>query len=84
MDCDLTMLSGGELSRVILAFTLALNEMFNVPLLLLDECTASLDQQLTSTVFDSIREHYNGKLVIIIAHQVVTGMFDKTITLDEK
>lgn len=81
MECDLNMLSGGELSRVVLAFTLALGEMFNTPLLLLDECTSSLDQNLTTVVFNAIRELYNGKLVILIAHQVVTGIFDKTISL---
>jgi len=81
MECDLNMLSGGELSRVILAYTLALGEMFNTPLLLLDECTSSLDQNLTTVVFNAIRELYNGKLVILIAHQVITGIFDKTISL---
>ena len=82
MECDLSILSGGELSRVILAYTLALGEMFNTPLLLLDECTASLDQDLTTVVFDNIRTNFTGKMVIIIAHQVVTGTFDKTIKLD--
>ena len=81
MECDLNMLSGGELSRVVLAYTLALSEMFNTPLLLLDECTASLDQDLTSDVFEGIRENFGGKLVLIIAHQVVVGTFDKIIIL---
>lgn len=81
MECDLSMLSGGELSRVILAYTLALGEMFNTPLLLLDECTASLDQDLSTSVFNSVREHFTGKLVVIIAHQVITGTFDRTVTL---
>ena len=81
MECDLNMLSGGELSRVILAYTLALAEMFNTPLLLLDECTASLDQELTGTVFEGIKDHFNGKLALIIAHQVVTGTFDTTVNL---
>lgn len=84
MECDLSMLSGGELSRVILAYTLALGEMFNTPLLLLDECTSSLDQNLTTVVFNSIRELYSGKLVVLIAHQVVTGIFDKTISLENE
>lgn len=82
MECDLQMLSGGEMSRIVLAYTLALAEMFNTPLLLLDECTSSLDQETTNHVFDSINEHFNGKLTIIVAHQVVTGIFDKTISLD--
>lgn len=81
MEADLNMLSGGELSRVILAYTMALAEMFNTPLLLLDECTASLDQDLSETVFNSIRENFNGKIILLIAHQVVTGTFDKIIKL---
>lgn len=81
MEADINMLSGGELSRLILAYTLALAEMFNTPLLLLDECTASLDQELSGVVFDSIRENFNGKITLVIAHQVVTGTFDKTICL---
>ena len=81
-DCELTMLSGGELSRVVLAYTLSLAEIFNTPLLLLDECTASLDQDLTNIVFTSIKENFNGKMILIIAHQVVTGIFDKVLTLE--
>lgn len=81
MECDLSMMSGGELSRVVLAYTLALSEMFNTPLLLLDECTSSLDQELTNVVFDGIRDNFGGKLVIIIAHQVIVGTFDKIINL---
>lgn len=81
MECDLNMLSGGELSRVILAFTLALGEMFNTPILMLDESTASLDQDATTVVFDSIKENFKGKIVLIIAHQVIQGVFDKIIKL---
>lgn len=84
MECDLNMLSGGELSRVILAYTLALAEMFNSPLLLLDECTASLDQDMTGIVFNGIKEHFNGKLTLIIAHQIITGTFDTVIKLDDE
>jgi DNA repair exonuclease SbcCD ATPase subunit len=82
MEMDLTTLSGGELSRVILAYTLALGEMFNIPLLLLDECTASLDQEMTETVFEGIRDNFNGKLAIIVAHQTVSGSFDKVVSLE--
>ena len=79
MESDINMLSGGELSRVILAYSLALGEMFNTPMMLLDECTASLDQELTGVVMDGIRENFTGKLVITICHQVVKGQFDKVI-----
>lgn len=82
MDTDINMLSGGEQSRVVLAYTLALAEMFNTPILMLDECTASLDQDLTNSVFECIKDNFNGKSTLMIAHQVVMGTFDKIIKLD--
>ena len=81
MEADLTMLSGGELARVILAYTLALAEIFNSPMLMLDESTASLDQEATSTVMEGIRKNFSSKLVVVIAHQVISGDFDRLITL---
>ena len=81
MEADLTSLSGGESSRVILAFTLALGEMFNTPIMLLDECTASLDQELTGEVIDGIRNNFNGKLVIVIAHQEIKGSYDTVVEI---
>jgi DNA repair exonuclease SbcCD ATPase subunit len=81
MECDTGMLSGGELARVTMAYTLALAEMFNSSLLMLDESTSNLDQGLTHTVFQSIRENFNGKLVVVVAHQVVTGTFDHILKL---
>jgi chromosome segregation ATPase len=83
MECDITSLSGGELSRLVLAYTLALAEMFNTPLLLLDECTASLDQDMTSVVLAGIKENFSGTMVLIVAHQVVTGVFDKVMLLGQ-
>lgn len=80
MEANEEMLSGGELSRVVLAFTLALTEIFNTPLLLLDECTASLDQETTSLVMEGIKTHFT-KPIILIAHQVVTGEYDSRIEL---
>ena len=81
MEADINMLSGGELSRVILAHALALGEMFNTPMMLLDECTSSLDQELTGVVMDGIKEHFEGKLVVVIAHQCILGSYSKVIKL---
>jgi DNA repair exonuclease SbcCD ATPase subunit len=80
-NCDLNSLSGGEISRVILAFTLALAEIFDAPLIMLDEATASLDANNTSLIFDNIKQNLKDKLVLIVAHQVVEGSFDKVIQL---
>ena len=81
IEHDLSMLSGGELSRVILSFTLAFADLYGSPLILLDECTASLDQDLTSSVIAGLKDNFGEKLVILIAHQVVQGSFDKVIQL---
>jgi DNA repair exonuclease SbcCD ATPase subunit len=81
MEADISMLSGGELSRVVLAFTLALSEIFNAPVILLDECTASIDQELTSVVIEGIKNVFPNKLIVVIAHQVVSGNFDREIKI---
>ena len=81
-DCNLNDLSGGELSRVNLAFTLALNEIFNCPILLLDEVTTSLDEFTTTIIFDYLKEHLKNKLVIVIAHQITEGVFDRVIKFE--
>jgi len=79
-DSDLQNLSGGELARVILAFTIALAEINNVKLLLLDECVSSLDQDSTGQVIDTIKTNFRGT-VICIAHQTTTGVFDHVLYL---
>lgn len=78
-EVDISSLSGGELSRVILAYTLALGEVFHSKVMLLDECTASLDAELTNVVVDSIKQRCSAKLVVVIAHQTVSGMYDRSI-----
>ena len=81
MEADINMLSGGEMARVVLAYTLALSEIFNSPLIMLDECTASLDGDTTSIVMEGIKKNFSHKLVIVIAHQVIEGDFDRKISL---
>ena len=72
-------LSGGEGARIMLAITLALSEIYNNPVLLLDECTANLNEELVSIVLNTIKEHMPNKIVIVVAHQTVNGIFDKVI-----
>lgn len=71
---DLSTLSGGEKDRVNLAFTLALAEIFNLPLLMLDETLSSLDQQAIENVLEHIQKEH--RLIIIVAHQASSGLFD--------
>lgn len=81
MECDIKYLSGGELSRVILAFTLALSDMFNIPLIMLDEVTSSLDQDMNSIIVESIKNHLPNKHILIISHQSLTGIYDRIINI---
>ena len=81
-DCSLTSLSGGEYARVNLAFTLSLAEIFNTPLLLLDETMSSLDEDIADVVFLVIKKHFKNIPVVSILHQVKTEAdFDQVIKL---
>lgn len=81
-EVDIHSLSGGEKDRVILAFTLALSHISNIPFVLLDECISSLDQSNADIVFNSIKHGFSDRLVILVAHQIVEGMFDKVLKLN--
>lgn len=77
---DLDALSGGEFDRVNLAITLALADMYQVGLLLMDESLASLDHTTSAKVLKAIKNLYRGT-ALCVAHQTVTGTFDKCIDL---
>ncbi len=81
MNIDLKMLSGGEYDRVVLAFMMSVMDMDQSPILLLDECISSLDQETADTVCTYIQSHSKNRCVILIAHQIVSGMFDSVIHL---
>ena len=79
-EFDYSSLSGGELQRVILAFTLALSDKFSAPFVMLDEATSNLDQNLTNIVVSGIKK-YHPRPVILVAHQVVTGVFESVVEI---
>ena len=78
---DIDFLSGGQRDRVNLAFTLAFSELVQNKMLLLDECISSLDSETSDTVVDTLKEKYKGKLVMCVAHQVNTGVFDQVVNV---
>jgi len=77
----LNQLSGGEYDRVELAITLSLNEIFNFPILMLDECLSSLDTETANSVIKHIQGISQRKLVLLVAHQVEEGEFDNILHL---
>jgi ABC-type multidrug transport system fused ATPase/permease subunit len=65
---------------VVLAFALALAEIHDIKILMLDESMASLDADTTDIVVSAISENFNGN-VLLIAHQITKGKFDQVLDL---
>jgi DNA repair exonuclease SbcCD ATPase subunit len=78
-EIELTSLSGGEYDRVSLAIMLAFNNICKSDLILLDESVSSLDAELTSDILEKLKENLINKRIIVVAHQISTGMFDQII-----
>ncbi len=81
VDMDLMSLSGGERDRVNLAIILALNSIFDSPMLMLDECISSLDYNNFNRVIDSLQENLKDKLVLLVCHQAEEGQFDDVLAI---
>lgn len=76
-------LSGGESDRISLCISLALSQLHPFPLLLIDECTGSLDHQTKDKCINSIRHITSGiKTVLMIDHEVTQGLFDCTLNME--
>jgi len=78
---DYKSLSTGEYARVKLAFDLTFKEILGETIIMLDECTANLDQDLSTRIFDKIKASFPSKTILVVAHQVVRGTFDNVLTL---
>jgi len=78
---DLSQLSGGESDRVSLAFLLALNAMFNSPILLLDESLSSLDAETCTDILERMKEIADTRLILVVSHQIHTGVFDDIVQI---
>jgi ABC-type transport system involved in cytochrome bd biosynthesis fused ATPase/permease subunit len=82
VETELRMLSGGEYDRVVLAFTLAIMELYESPLVLLDECVSSLDAVTAQRVCGHLNEESVSRITVLVAHQLVSGMFDNTMVIE--
>lgn len=83
VNLSISRLSGGEKSRLSLAFTLALCEMRRCKILLLDECLSGLDEAKCSTVIEMLREwsKQHDTIVLCSLHRVAPGLFDYEIKM---
>jgi DNA repair exonuclease SbcCD ATPase subunit len=78
---DYKCLSTGEYARVKLAFDLTFKEILGENIIMLDECTANLDQDLSTKIFNKIKATFPSKTILVVAHQVITGTFDHVLNL---
>lgn len=78
---DYKSLSTGEYARVKLAFDLTFKEILGENIIMLDECTANLDQDLSTKIFNKIKGTFPSKTILIVAHQVIMGTFDHVLKL---
>lgn len=69
-------LSGGEKDRISLAMTLAMAKISGSPVLMLDECMASLSEALQERCLEMIQEYSTNKTVIHVCHRAIQGQHD--------
>lgn len=74
-------LSGGETQRVELAFLLAVNDMIGSKMIFLDECLNNLNAEINMDVISQLQNLSEEKLILVISHEAVQGVFDEIVTL---
>jgi DNA repair exonuclease SbcCD ATPase subunit len=74
-------LSGGEKSRAALAFQLGLSEMYNSPILLVDEGFTGIDREAQEECIEILKRFSEDRLVIVIEHGAPEHLFDKVVCI---
>lgn len=75
-------LSGGQFSRLVLAFQLALSDMYNSPILMLDESLQGCDATTQEICIDAIKEISDRKLVLMVEHHTQDHFFDEVLYIE--
>jgi len=76
-------LSGGQYSRLVLAFQLALCDLYDSPLLMLDESFSGCDQETMENCIEAIKIVSERRLVIMIEHHFSAEHYDDVISLGD-
>lgn len=74
-------LSGGQQSRLALAFQLALSDLYRSPVLLLDESLKGCDPETQKICLEAIRQISERKLVLMVEHHVADSQFDHVVEI---
>jgi DNA repair exonuclease SbcCD ATPase subunit len=73
--------SGGQRSRINLAFQLGLSNLYNCPFLLIDEGLTGVDTESHRECLEFLKEFSQQKLILIIEHHADRSLFDEEIVL---
>lgn len=80
----MSVFSGGECQRLILAFHLAINNIVDSSILILDETLSNLDSEASNRAIKAFRRFIGSstsKRIIVVAHQTTVGLYDQVIEL---
>ena len=78
---DISDLSGGEDSRICLAFQLALSDLYNSSILLIDEGFTGLDEATKQMCIEMLHSVGENKLVLVIEHSSQDSVFNEVVEL---
>jgi ABC-type multidrug transport system fused ATPase/permease subunit len=78
---DQKSLSTGEYARVKLAFDLTFKEILGESIVMLDECAANLDEDLSTKIFYDIKKSFPHRTILVVSHQATSGCFENFVTL---
>jgi len=73
--------SGGEKSRSCLSFQLGLSEMYQSPILIVDEGFTGVDEDTKTACFNVLRSVSQDKLILVVEHGAPESFFDEVIEL---
>jgi len=76
---DIDEISGGEYDRIVLAYQLALNQIYQSPILLLDEAFTAVEEELFLLAMDALKIIAENKLIVVVSHGAIQGLFDEVI-----
>jgi ABC-type glutathione transport system ATPase component len=76
---DIDEISGGEYDRIVLAYQLALNQIYQSPILLLDEAFTAVEEELFLLAMDALKLIAENKLIVVVSHGAIQGLFDEVI-----
>jgi ABC-type transport system involved in cytochrome bd biosynthesis fused ATPase/permease subunit len=78
---DIEEFSDSERQRCDIAFLLAVNDMIGSNLLMLDETDNCMNSEMDSDVLGVIHDMCGHKLILMISHSAVRGVFDAEIAI---